>query len=442
MDITDFLNNEYSDSALYMNYRSLPSYIDGLKNSGRKIVYTIKKKNIKSRMKVSSLGSEVVNTSGYLHGEGSIQGAIVTRAADYCGANNLPILKAEGSFGTRFTPDAAAPRYIFTRPNDDFDLVFPKADDVNLTCQEFEGDEIEPLFYVPTVPLLLINGCSGIGVGFANSVLNRSTANMIAALRAKLAEKKVKKDLFIPSWHGFRGTVKEIEDNKFEIRGLIDIDNKKVQISEIPMCYSLLSYLNLLKSLKDRSVITKFIDFSEDDNFSFEVTLSDDEAMKSKDAIMNDLGLIQIETENPTCVDENNAIREFKDAAEIFDAYYDIKIKYLEKRIKSETLRLSDEETLLRETAKFIKEVIKGTINLKLKRADVESLMKTKGYVNIDTLIGMPLYSITADKAAEIEKRWKDKLAELNAFKLETPVTIWTKDLDNLEKELKKEGTL
>ena len=48
MDITDFLNNEYSDSALYMNYRSLPSYIDGLKNSGRKIVYTIKKKNIKS----------------------------------------------------------------------------------------------------------------------------------------------------------------------------------------------------------------------------------------------------------------------------------------------------------------------------------------------------------------------------------------------------------
>ena len=103
MDITDFLNNEYSDSALYMNYRSLPSYIDGLKNSGRKIVYTIKKKNIKSRMKVSSLGSEVVNTSGYLHGEGSIQGAIVTRAADYCGANNLPILKAEGSFGLVIT---------------------------------------------------------------------------------------------------------------------------------------------------------------------------------------------------------------------------------------------------------------------------------------------------------------------------------------------------
>lgn len=440
MEITDFLNNEYSDSALYMNYRSLPSYIDGLKNSGRKIVYTIKKKNIKNRMKVSSLGSDVVNTSGYLHGESSIQGAIVTRAADYCGANNLPILKAEGSFGTRFTPDAAAPRYIFTRPNDNFDLLFLKADDINLISQEFEGDEIEPLFYIPTLPLLLINGCSGIGVGFANSILNRSTSNMITALRSKLAGKKVKKDLFIPSWHGFRGTVTELELNKYEIRGIIDIDGKKVKILEIPMCYSLLSYLNLLRTLKDKSIITKFIDFSENDNFSFEVILSDDEAKKSKESIMSDLGLIQIEVENPTCIDEQNAIKIFKDAEEIFDAYYDIKIKYLDKRIKSEIKLLSNEEILLHETAKFIKEVIKGTINLKLKKSEVEAVLKTKGYINIDSLISMPLYSITADKAAEIEKRWKDKQVELNAFKQETPITIWTKDLNNLEKELKKEG--
>src|SRR5574344_421500 len=430
MEITKYLNEEYSDSALYMNYRSLPSYIDGLKNSGRKIIFTIKKKNIKSRMKVSSLGSEVTNTSGYLHGEGSIQGAIVTRAAAYCGANNLPVLKGEGSFGTRFTPDAAAPRYIFTRPNDCFDYIFPKADDINLISQEFEGDEIEPLFYVPTVPLLLINGCSGIGVGFADSILNRSVKNIIEALRVKFDGGKIDKKLLMPSWHGFTGTVKEIEDNKYEIRGKADINGKKVKITEVPMNYSLLSYISYLKSLKDISIITRYVDFSEDDNFTFDVTLSDDEAMKSKESIFSDLGLIQIETENPTCVDEKNAIREFKDAAEIFDAYYNIKIKYLEKRIKSEIHRLTDEEVLLHETAKFIKEVIKGTINLKLKRAEVDASLKEKKYVNVDTLIGMPLYSMTEDKAAEIEKRWKDKLAELATFKQETPITLWKKDLD------------
>src|SRR5574344_2602094 len=124
MEITKYLNEEYSDSALYMNYRSLPSYIDGLKNSGRKIIFTIKKNHIKGRMKVSALGSEVVKSAGYLHGDASIQGAVVTKAQEYCGANNLPIVKGEGSFGTRLVPEASAPRYIYARPADNFDKIF------------------------------------------------------------------------------------------------------------------------------------------------------------------------------------------------------------------------------------------------------------------------------------------------------------------------------
>ena len=92
MNISEFLNNEYSDFALYSNYRAHPSYIDGLKNSGRKLVYTIRKKNIKSTLKVTALTSEVVKASGYLHGDASMNGTIVTRAQSFSGANNLPIL--------------------------------------------------------------------------------------------------------------------------------------------------------------------------------------------------------------------------------------------------------------------------------------------------------------------------------------------------------------
>ena len=60
MEITNFLNEQYSDSALYMTYRNISSYIDGLKNSGRKAVYICKKQNIKSQIKVSALGSKIV----------------------------------------------------------------------------------------------------------------------------------------------------------------------------------------------------------------------------------------------------------------------------------------------------------------------------------------------------------------------------------------------
>ena len=116
MEISEFLNEQYNDSCLYMNYRSTPSYIDGLKNSARKIVYTIKKQNIKSQVKVSALGSKIVDSAGYLHGDTSIQGAIITMAQNFCGSNNLPILEPIGSFGTRHIPEAAAPRYIFVKP--------------------------------------------------------------------------------------------------------------------------------------------------------------------------------------------------------------------------------------------------------------------------------------------------------------------------------------
>ena len=152
-EITEFLNNDYSNAALYMNYRATPSYIDGLKNSGRKIVYVIKKKGMKEKKKVSSLGASVVDFAGYLHGNTSIEGAIVTKTQSFCGANNVPILKEDGNFGTRLTPLPSAARYIFTKLPDYFDEIFVKADDENLIHQEFEGDEIEPLFYVPTLPI-------------------------------------------------------------------------------------------------------------------------------------------------------------------------------------------------------------------------------------------------------------------------------------------------
>lgn len=454
MDITKFLNEEYSQSALYMAYRSLPSYIDGLKNSGRKVIYTVKQRNIKSKIKVSALASSIIMEAGYLHGDSGIQGTIVTLAADYCGANNLPYIKGEGSFGTRLIPEASAPRYIFARMADYSDLIFRKSDDENLISQEFEGDEIEPRFYVPTLPMILVNGAEGIGVGFAGQMYARPIENIIKLTRSKLEGKRIKKDLLLPNWQGFKGTVTELEPNKYEVRGVATIQGKKVVIDELPITWDLQKYLALLskyknpdpKKPKEKKRIEKYIDGSdpEVDTFHFEITLTDEEAALPQETILKDLGLIETITENPTLIDENNAVEDgFKDATDVFNAYYDIKLKYMEKRKKSEEKRLENEKIYLAEVVRFIKEVIAGTINLKLKKSVVEADMKKKKYINIDKLIAMPLYSITSDKAKEMEEKYQAKVEELDNFiKNETPVTLWLKDIDELEKYLKKEGRI
>lgn len=436
MEITKFLNEQYSDSALYMTYRNISSYIDGLKNSGRKVVYICKKQNIKSQIKVSALGSKIVEGAGYLHADTSIQGSIVTLAQNFCGANNLPILEPIGSFGTRHIPEAAAPRYIFTKPTDYFDELFRKEDDLNLNKQEFEGAEIEPVFYVPTLPMLLVNGSNGIGVGFSSNILARKLENVIRIVDNYLHNKKSEDDLFKPYWNGFDGEINYLGDNKWQIKGKVELNGKKLLIKEIPISWSLPKYKEKLNKSKEKCFIEKYTDLSENDKFIFEVKLTDKESQKPLEDIMKDLGLIEVITENLVCVDENNSIREFNSIKDIFNDYCKIKKEFFNKRIKSEINRLEYELSYLQNCFNFVTEVVEGKINILLKKTEVEKILKDRNYNFIDKLLSMPIYSLTSDKIIELNKKMENKYLELEAMKKETPVSLWKKDLKELEKKL------
>jgi len=439
MEISKFLNEYYSDSALYINYRSTPSYIDGLKNSARKVIYTIKKQNLKSQLKVSILGSKVTDTSGYLHGDAPIQGTIVTLAQNFCGSNNLSVLEPIGSFGTRHIPEAAAPRYIFTKPTKYFDYLFRKEDDCNLIEQEFEGEKIEPMFYVPTLPMLLVNGSYGIGVGFASTILSRDLNNVITIVKNFLHNKKSSDDLFKPSWNGFTGEVNYLGDNKWEIRGKASIKEKKLLIEEVPITITLQKYIEILKKSKEKGLIQKYIDFSENDQFKFEVTLSDKEAEKPLEKIMLDLKLIETITENLVCIDENNAIREFDNIRQIFEEYCKIKINFLNKRLASEINRLKEELHYLSDCWNFVSGVLDGSINIKLKKDEVEKILKEKHYSYIDKLLSIPIYSLNKDKVIDLKKKLDNKALELKEMEKETAKSLWIKDLTELETVLIKE---
>ena len=438
-EISAFLEEDFSPAALYLNYRATPSAIDGLKNSHRKAIYVFRKKNIKERQKVSQFGNLVAAETDYLHGEGSMIGAVTTLGQSYAGTNNLPLLVADGNFGTRFSHDPSAPRYIFTLPKKYFDYIFRKEDDCNLIKQIFEGSEIEPRFFAPSLPLLLINGCIGIGVGFSSKILGRSTANMIKAIRNTLNETRVSKNLFIPSIENFDGEIVQVDQNKYQIRGKAEIKGKKLIIDEIPFTYSLSDYISVLNKLRDKGFLSRYIDTSENDKFHFEVTLTPEEVIKDFETIFNDFKLSVSFTESLTCLDKNNAIIEFNTPQELFDYYFNTKIEHLELRLKSEIKRLEEETRSLKEAHDFIQDVIKNKINLRLKKAEVEEQIRSRGYQNVDKLLGMPLYSIALEKAEEAKKKWLEKEAELEDMKKQTPKSLWLRDLDEFEKVYKSE---
>ena len=123
-------------------------------------------------MKVAQLAGFVAENTNYHHGEHCLFETITKMAQDFPGSNNIPYLFKDGQFGSRIIggKDAASARYIFTRLNKIVRHIFRKEDDVILKRVVDDGDIVEPEFYMPIIPMILVNGCSGIGTGWSCNI--------------------------------------------------------------------------------------------------------------------------------------------------------------------------------------------------------------------------------------------------------------------------------
>ena len=114
--ITDFINKELIQYSRQDCIRSIPSMIDGLKPSQRKVLFGCFKRNLTKEIKVIQLSGYISENVLYHHGEQSLNQTIVSMAQDFVGSNNINYLVPNGQFGTRIMggKDSASPRYIYT----------------------------------------------------------------------------------------------------------------------------------------------------------------------------------------------------------------------------------------------------------------------------------------------------------------------------------------
>jgi DNA topoisomerase-2 len=168
-DVTypDLINKELIHFSMYDVLRSIPSLCDGLKPSQRKVIFGMFKRNFSQEIKVAQLGAVVSELTAYHHGETSLFGTIINMAQDYPGSNNINLLNPNGQFGSRTQSgkDAASPRYIFTELSEITKNIYNKDDFEIIDYLEDDGQKIEPKFYIPILPMVLINGAQGIGTG-------------------------------------------------------------------------------------------------------------------------------------------------------------------------------------------------------------------------------------------------------------------------------------
>lgn len=425
MKLEDFYNTEFVNYASYDNLRKIASVIDGQKNASRKVCCCILDKKIKDFVKVSQLGSKISEYTDYLHG--SIDGVVVSLGQDFAGTNNVPLVKKRGNFGTRFSPEASASRYIFACGADALFKWFRPEDNAVLIDQYFEGSKIEPKFYVPTYPVILINGSEGVSSGFAQKILPRSFELIKRYQEMTLNGEntsEIEDEVFKPYFNGFTGEILKTEqENQWEIRGSIKrIKKNQIQVTEIPVGYSLKSYLAVLNKLEDEKKILHYSDNSDDDLFNFTVTFPSKALDNMSDLdILRHLKLVKLITENYTCLNEHNKITVFNSPKEIFDYFLKFKLEFMQRRKDSLLEAYKKESDILAAKSKFIELVQLGEIIINNKKhADV--IEQLNGYQDLPAvddygyLLKMPIYTLTTERAKQLKTQAKDKLRQIKAL--------------------------
>jgi DNA topoisomerase-2 len=457
----EFINRELIHFSKYDCDRSIPNLMDGLKISLRKILFSAFKKNLTTEIKVAQFSGYVSEHSGYHHGEASLNGAIIGMAQNFVGSNNINLLLPNGQFGTRLQggKDSASERYIFTQLNKITRSIFPASDDNILNYLNDDGLSVEPVFYAPIVPMILINGSKGIGTGFSTDIMCYNPLQIIQYLKNKLLSIEEEID-FIPYYEGFKGFITKIADDKFLIKGIYEkLGNDKIRVSELPVGYWTEDFKELLEELieptpgkdgkKVPATIKDYDDMSKDTNVDFTITFAKGKLEELENA-KGDYGcnglekLLKLYTTNTTTnmhlFDANDTLHKYDKITDIIDAYYEVRLKMYQERKNYMINNLEHELILLSNKAKYIKENLEGTVDLrKKKKEQVVQMLETKGYDKINSdnedynyLVKMPMDSVTEENVEKLLNEKGKKETELDIVKTTSNNKMWLNELNKL----------
>ena len=460
----EFINREFIHFSKYDCDRSIPNLMDGLKISQRKIMFAAFKRNLTSEIKVAQFSGYVSEHSGYHHGEQSLNAAIVGMAQNFVGSNNINLLTPNGQFGTRLQggKDSASERYIFTLLNKITKIIFPPQDAPILDYLNDDGLLVEPLYYAPIIPMILVNGSKGIGTGFSTDIMCYNPLQIIEYLRNKLIYIEDDDIEFIPYYEGFKGDITKISDGKFLIRGKYEkIGVDKIRVTELPVGFWTEDFKELLEHWcnpgedKDKNKIPPIIkDYSElwtDTNVLCEITfvkgkLEELENTKGDHGCNGLEKVLKLYTTNTTTnmhlFDADDTLQKYEKVTDIIDAYYDVRLKLYQTRKQYMIEALERELMLLSNKARYIKENLDGTIDLRKKKKDeVIEMLENKGYNIIDDdedykyLVKMPMDSVTEENVERLNKEHGNKEIELETIKTTTVNKMWLGELAKLSQE-------
>ncbi|XP_066119778.1 DNA topoisomerase 2-alpha [Saccopteryx bilineata] len=480
----DFINKELILFSNSDNERSIPSMVDGLKPGQRKVLFTCFKRNDKREVKVAQLAGSVAEMSSYHHGEMSLMMTIINLAQNFVGSNNLNLLQPIGQFGTRLHggKDSASPRYIFTMLSPLARLLFPPKDDHTLKFLYDDNQRVEPEWYIPIIPMVLINGAEGIGTGWSCKIPNFDIREVVNNIRRLMDGEEPLP--MLPSYKNFKGTIEELAPNQYVISGEVAILNSTtIEISELPIRTWTQTYKEqVLESMlngteKTPPLITDYKEYHTDTTVRFVVKMTEEKLAEAERAGLHKVFKLQtsLTCNSMVLFDHVGCLKKYDTVLDILRDFYELRLKYYGLRKEWLLGMLGAESAKLNNQARFILEKIDGKIIIENKpKKELIKVLIQRGYDSdpvkawkeaqqkvqdeeeneesdneketeksdsvtgptFNYLLDMPLWYLTKEKKDELCKLRNEKEQELETLKRKSPSDLWKEDLAAFIEEL------
>lgn len=442
--VEDIVYEELILSAIDFNRRGIPSIVDGLKDSYRKVVYAaLQTKN--EWEGVGEFQGFVKTLTKYRHGPDAMEDTIVGLAQTFPGSNNINLLEGqEESFGSRIGmgKDHSAARYIHCKPSPVLKKIFRPEDDVILEPEMEEGKQVGVMYYFPILPLMLINRCKGMGWGWATESPNYNPMQLIEWIKAYCQYVKDGKPrsftapTLIPWWKGYKCVVFRKRDGQLITRGYFENRGITCYVRDVPLPWSAEKYeLKVLEKLVEEGKIEGWKPTYVDKNRPSYILRGCRDEFK----LWKELGL------EKNIVESSMTFLDTKDIPQTH--YHGVQHVMLEwsehryaayvKRKEFYVKKLEESIRIAELRQKFILDVVEGRLDLRNQVEEfVTNYMIEHGYPT--TFLSMALSSLTRERVARLIAEVESLQKEVEDYKSTHPADMWIRELIELSGHLEK----
>ena len=428
----DFIHKDLIHFSYYNLERSIPNVMDGLKTSQRKILYAAFKRNLTQEIRVAQFAGYVSEHTGYHHGEASLNETIVGMAQDFMGSNNIPWLVPQGQFGTRIQggKDAASPRYIHTYLQPRIRKIIREEDFEVLKYRDDDGLPVEPEWYAPVMPMLLVNGSRGIGTGYSTYIPPCDPKVIKTKLMRKIqAGHPLTDDVYplVPYFEGFKGTYTE--------DGVVGVYHKEKEdfvVTELPPGTWTADYREWLEKELAEGRIKDFSDTSTDQQINIRIKGIDEKVLvKSLTE--------KVRTTNMHAFNEDGVITKYETLTDILLEFYRVRLELYDTRRQHQIKVLKEKMPYHKNVVRFIRDQIQDEPEVVLKKKtlkECDDILGEHEYQHVDGsydyIMRLPVSAFTAEKVAKHEKDMADLLAEIDRLENTNAKMMWLADLEQV----------